>query len=272
MLLCRVEPMSSLHLWLYCSSCDQEKIWFYFVNIPVKINSARTRGPDHRTCFIFRDRKKIVSQWRIYNDKFSPLGPIFFIFMQFLGTFGWIIGWHPPPWENPGSVPIKLLIRLYITWKWYSYVNKYSHVMLNNSLHFYHHDIFNSSHLIIQTYHWAKLNDNVGTANLLFSSGNWICIEIGIARQVIIKHGKCILKHVCLNLISVTDGRLKLNVAVCLFCCETLFPFDRYSKDCLVSIIKFVISSFLCDFVKGSLAFSSCNICFKSCTNFNHFC
>ena len=98
----------------------------------------------------------------------------------------------------------------------------------------YHHDIFNSSHLIIQTYHWAKLNDNVGTANLLFSSGNWICIEIGIARQVIIKHDKCILKHVSLNFISITDGRLKLNVAVCLFCCEILFPFDTDSKDCLV--------------------------------------
>ena len=43
-----------------------------------------------------------------------------------------------------------------------------------------------------------------------------------------------ILKHVCLNLISITDGRLKLNAAVYLFCCETLFPFNRDSKDCLV--------------------------------------
>ena len=40
-------------------------------------------------------------QWRVYIVKFwmraLPLGPIFFIFIQFMAKFGPIIGWNPPP-------------------------------------------------------------------------------------------------------------------------------------------------------------------------------
>ena len=47
-------------------------------------------------------------QWRVYIVKFwmraLPLGPIFFIFIQFMAKFGPIIGWTPPPrLGNPGS-------------------------------------------------------------------------------------------------------------------------------------------------------------------------
>ena len=47
--------------------------------------SKISRGPQHW-----------VSQWRTYIVKFwTPPGPISFIFMQFLATFGQIIGWCP---------------------------------------------------------------------------------------------------------------------------------------------------------------------------------
>ena len=41
----------------------------------------------------------VYYQWRIYIVKFwtSPRGPNSFNFMQFLGNFGKIVCWRPPP-------------------------------------------------------------------------------------------------------------------------------------------------------------------------------
>ena len=58
----------------------------------------------------------LLIQWRIYIVKFCtpPLGPIFFIFMQFSANFSQIISWRtalsgcPLPLGKPGSATVIL--------------------------------------------------------------------------------------------------------------------------------------------------------------------
>ena len=51
-------------------------------------------------------------QWRFYIDKFwmraptPDLAQFSFVFMQFLGKFGRIIGWLPLPFGNPELAPV----------------------------------------------------------------------------------------------------------------------------------------------------------------------